>query len=279
MTIAPGIFSTPMLAGPAAGGAGFARRRGALPVPARRALGICRPCAAHRRQPDAERRDHPPRRRPAHGAEVAAAHATHALPSAPRAAEMIRPQMLGVPVSDTRPEVLRETDAGAIRLARTLVRTARSASLAVLEADTGHPLASRVGVATDADGAPLILVSQLSAHTPAMLADPRCSLLVGQPGKGDPLAHPRVTLVCRAERLEPGTPADARARAPLSEPQPQGQPLYRARRLCHLSPRARARQPEWRLRQGLFAGPQRSASLRPGSRRNWPRPNRARSIT
>ena len=84
-----------------------------------------------------------------------------------------------------------------------------SASLAVLEPRHGHPLASRVGVATDADGAPLILVSHLSAHTPAMLADPRCSLLVGEPGKGDPLAHPRVTLVCRAERLEPGTPADS----------------------------------------------------------------------
>ena len=64
--------------------------------------------------------------------------------------------------------------------------------------ETGAPLASRVGVATDIDGAPLILVSMLSAHTPAILADPRCSLLVGEPGKGDPLAHPRLTLICRA---------------------------------------------------------------------------------
>ena len=109
-------------------------------------------------------------------------------------------------------DVIRETDAQAIRLAHQLVRTARSGSLAVLDPATGYPLASRVGVATDADGAPLILVSQLSAHTPAITADPRCSLLLGQPGKGDPLAHPRVTLVCRAERLEPGSPADTRAR-------------------------------------------------------------------
>ena len=28
----------------------------------------------------------------------------------------------------------------------------------------------------------------------------------GEPGKGDPLAHPRITLVCRAAKLEPGTP-------------------------------------------------------------------------
>ena len=51
----------------------------------------------------------------------------------------------------------------------------------------------------------------LSAHTGAMLADPRCSLLVGEPGKGDPLAHPRMTLVCRAQRLERGSSEHARA--------------------------------------------------------------------
>ena len=51
----------------------------------------------------------------------------------------------------------------------------------------------------------------LSAHTGAILADPRCSLLVGEPGKGDPLAHPRVTLVCRAQRLERGSDEHARA--------------------------------------------------------------------
>ena len=109
-------------------------------------------------------------------------------------------------------DVIRKTDAEAIQLARRLVRTARSGSLAVIDPDAGYPLASRVGVATDADGAPLVLVSQLSAHTPAMLADPRCSLLLGETGKGDPLAHPRITLVCLAQRLAPSTPEDQRAR-------------------------------------------------------------------
>ncbi len=113
---------------------------------------------------------------------------------------------------ENRPkEVLRETDAEAIRLAKTLVRTARFGALAVLDPATGAPLASRVGVATDADGTPLILVSGLAAHTAAILADPRCSLLVGQTGKGDPLAHPRMTLICRAARLEPGSAVRARA--------------------------------------------------------------------
>jgi putative heme iron utilization protein len=114
-------------------------------------------------------------------------------------------------MDDKPKDVIRQTDAESIRLAKTLTRTARSGALAVIEQGTGAPLASRVGVATDADGTPLILVSQLSAHTKSILADPHCSLLVGEPGKGDPLAHPRITLACHAAKLEPGTPERARA--------------------------------------------------------------------
>lgn len=115
-------------------------------------------------------------------------------------------------VEDKPRSVIRETDAAAIRLARTLIRSARFGALAVIEPGTGTPLASRVAVATDMDGTPLILVSALSAHTGAILADPRCSLLVGEPGKGDPLAHARMTVVCRAERLAKDSPQAARAR-------------------------------------------------------------------
>lgn len=114
-------------------------------------------------------------------------------------------------VEEKKKDVLRQTDAEAIRLARTLVRGVRYGSLAFLYPETGAPGVSRVGVATDIDGAPLILVSMLSAHTPAILADPRCSLLVGVTGKGDPLAHPRITLACRAVRLERGGPDHVRA--------------------------------------------------------------------
>jgi putative heme iron utilization protein len=31
--------------------------------------------------------------------------------------------------------------------------------------------------------------------------DPRASLLAGEPGKGDPLAHPRITVQCVAEPI------------------------------------------------------------------------------
>lgn len=109
-----------------------------------------------------------------------------------------------------KPIVIRDTDADAIQLAKTLVRAARFGALAVLDPKEGRPLASRVGVATDLDGTPLILVSMLSAHTQALIADQRCSLLVGEPGKGDPLAHPRISLACRAEKIDRDSPAGQR---------------------------------------------------------------------
>lgn len=63
-------------------------------------------------------------------------------------------------------EVLRETDAEAVRLAQTLIRRARHAVIATLDPATGGPIATRVGLSTDHDGTPVILVSALSAHTP-----------------------------------------------------------------------------------------------------------------
>lgn len=97
-----------------------------------------------------------------------------------------------------RDNVLRPLDDEAVRLAKTLMRTARFGALAVLDVD-GGPLVSRVAVAADCDGAPLILVSSLSQHTQALEGDPRCSLLLGQPGKGDALAYPRLSMTCTAQ--------------------------------------------------------------------------------
>jgi putative heme iron utilization protein len=101
----------------------------------------------------------------------------------------------------TPDEVLRPTDAQAVALAKSLIRTARSGTIATIEPETGAPQATRVGMSTDIDGAPTILTSRLTAHTKALLTDPRCSLLVGEPGKGDPLAHARVTLACTAREI------------------------------------------------------------------------------
>ncbi|MEP9373882.1 HugZ family protein [Mesorhizobium sp. KR1-2] len=118
-----------------------------------------------------------------------------------------------------------ETTPEAITLGKTLLRTARHGAIAVLDPQTGAPLASRVGTANDMDGTPLILISGLAAHTPALLVDPRCSLLLGEAGKGDPLAHPRISLSCRAVRLERGTPEHERAQRRYLNRNPKAQ-LY-----------------------------------------------------
>lgn len=109
-------------------------------------------------------------------------------------------------------DLLQPVDAEALRLARTLLRNARHGALAFLDAETGGPGASRVAVATDLDGTPIILVSALSAHTPAIRKDARCSLLLGEPGKGDPLAHSRMTLAARAMESQAGSVEHGRLR-------------------------------------------------------------------
>lgn len=75
----------------------------------------------------------------------------------------------------------------------TLLRTLRAGTLATIAGD-GFPFASLVNVATAMDGAPVLLLSGLSAHTQNLLADARASLLLAKGGKGDPLAHPRLTV-------------------------------------------------------------------------------------
>ncbi|QKV17065.1 HugZ family protein [Oricola thermophila] len=107
---------------------------------------------------------------------------------------------------DKQQKLVRETDEEAIRLARTLVATARHGALAVMmPGEKGIPGASRVALATDFDGTPVILVSSLAWHTRAIVEAPDCSLLVGEVGKGDPLAHPRISLFLRARPVERGT--------------------------------------------------------------------------
>jgi heme iron utilization protein len=129
------------------------------------------------------------------------------------------------PPAPRKTEVIRTTDAEAIALARRLIAEAKHATLATLEPGTGHPSASLISLSSDVDGCPLTLVSRLSAHTVNLLADPRASLLVGEPGKGDPLAHPRMTVRVGARVLDRASPEGTRARARILAHQPKTQ-LY-----------------------------------------------------
>ncbi|MGL4634626.1 MAG: HugZ family protein [Beijerinckiaceae bacterium] len=88
-------------------------------------------------------------------------------------------------------------------LVRELIVSATHATLATLTAD-GSPFASLVALARDEDLCPIIITSHLSGHTGHMEGDARVSLLIASLGKGDPLAHPRVTLVCKAVQAKPG---------------------------------------------------------------------------
>ncbi|MCV3764886.1 HugZ family protein [Rhizobium sp. TRM95796] len=101
--------------------------------------------------------------------------------------------------------LIRPTDEEARKLARTLLRGARYGALAVLDPETGFPLATRTLVGADLDGAPILLISHLATHTKALMADPRCSLLVGEPRKGDPLAWPRLTVTGVVRKVEKGS--------------------------------------------------------------------------
>lgn len=106
----------------------------------------------------------------------------------------------------------------AVMVAKALLRSTRAGALATLDATTGFPFASLVTVATDVDGTPLLLMSSLSAHTANLEADPRASLLLAQGGKGDPLAHPRLTVIGRAERsTDPRVRARFLARHPKAK--------------------------------------------------------------
>jgi putative heme iron utilization protein len=89
--------------------------------------------------------------------------------------------------------------------AKDLARASRSATLATLT--NGAPYASLVAVGWDGLD-PVLLVSELAEHTKNLWADPRASLLLVEPGDGDPLARARVTLL---GALRP----DETARAPF----------------------------------------------------------------
>lgn len=114
-------------------------------------------------------------------------------------------------------------DFNPLEVARSLLHATRAGTLATLDRNTGHPFGSLVNVATDVDGSPLILVSRLATHTANLEQDGRASLLLAETGKGDALAHPRLTVlgsmvpIARDSTEEPAIRRRFLARHPKSE--------------------------------------------------------------
>lgn len=108
---------------------------------------------------------------------------------------------------------IRETDDEARALGKRLLADANFAALATMEPGTGCPLASRIAFGLDSEGRPISLMSTLAYHTKALIENAACSVLVGEPGKGDPLAHPRITLQAKATHLDKASADHVQTRA------------------------------------------------------------------
>ena len=94
---------------------------------------------------------------------------------------------------------------------------------------SGDPYCSLVNIATAADGAPLLLISQLAIHTKNILADPRVSLMIDERKEGDPLEGARVMLMGTAAITD-----DPQVRAALPRAPAGGRDVRRLRGLCVL---------------------------------------------
>ncbi|MGM0555458.1 MAG: HugZ family protein [Myxococcota bacterium] len=86
---------------------------------------------------------------------------------------------------------------------RTLLEHAEEGVLSTLDHRSGHPYGSVVELAVGPDGDPLLLLSDLAAHTKNFKEDPRASLCVTDPTAGPrPLALQRATLIGTIEHME-----------------------------------------------------------------------------
>lgn len=95
-------------------------------------------------------------------------------------------------------DLVRPSDQEARKIARGLLQEARYAALGTIQTE-GLPLVTRIAFGLCPLGHPISLISSLSMHAQALKANATASLMVGEPKeKGDPLAHPRLTVQCHA---------------------------------------------------------------------------------
>ena len=86
---------------------------------------------------------------------------------------------------------------------RSLMRRLDRATLSTgMAGDSGWPYGSLVMAATDQDGSPLMLLSDLAEHTANLKADPRvCLLFDGTAGLAEPLTGARASVLGRVEKI------------------------------------------------------------------------------
>jgi heme iron utilization protein len=88
-----------------------------------------------------------------------------------------------------------ETKRESLIAAKTMLVAARTATLSVLDPETGGPFGALVNVAVDQELRPIVLTSTLSRHTQGLLKDARASIMVQGviPDDHDPLTEMRLT--------------------------------------------------------------------------------------
>ena len=104
----------------------------------------------------------------------------------------ITPRGLEINVDAARPM-------DAIGVARTMLRSAKTASLATLD-PSGYPYSTVTNISVDATGRPFIFMSNLALHARNIGLDDRVSITIADMEK-DVLTTPRLSLVGRAQRV------------------------------------------------------------------------------
>ena len=85
--------------------------------------------------------------------------------------------------------------------ARALLKNAKTATLSVIDHETGFPSGSLVNHVVDGDGRPHLFISGLARHYKALLADNRASLLVQSEEATRSLSGLRASFQGRMERV------------------------------------------------------------------------------
>lgn len=120
---------------------------------------------------------------------------------------------------------IRKTDEEALGIVRKLFAETKYASLAVHDVTSDFPLVSRVAACFSKTTGLFFAGSDLSLHSKCLLENEKCSLMLGEHGKGDGLAYARMTLVGTTKRLPNDHERRSELRAVFLETHPKAE-LY-----------------------------------------------------